>query len=327
MKRQRKLSKGIIRSIIVAAVVLVITATLLITNIFVPVKYLSSYMVISNDRAESNTLRVRFLNVGFGDCTVVEFPDGKTMLIDGGNGSYKNQLSVFKTLNKSGIKTIDFLICASVKSEHCGGLAEIVKYKKVKTTYIPYCQNIKITSEYRAFYNALANSGAERKYIEYGSGYYEKADFFFCFLSPSAKDLEGGEYDNLNTSPSIESINNASAVIWIEYKGVSLLLLGDAGVETQQKLCAFPVMEVGGGRTVDIRSCNIVKVSNHGDGICACPALYDLITPEAAIISVGTNNRGCPSQQVLSTVGDKLYRTDEKGLITVTAKNGGYAIN
>lgn len=330
MQRKRKLSKGLLKAIIVAALVSVITVSLLITNVFVPVKYLFSYTVISNEVAERDTLRVRFLNVGFGDCSVIEFPDGKTMLIDCGDGGYSNQLSVFKTLNKSGIKTIDFLVCTSVKGEHCGGLAEILKYKNVKTVYMPYCKNTSITTEYRAFNQALNKSGATRTFIEFGIGVFNDS-YAFCFLSPSAIGLDGGEYDDLNNTPSATSVNNASAVLWLEYNGISFLFLSDCGKETQEKLCLLPVIQLKEGYVFDLSKCNIVKVSNHGDGVSACPMLYDVMTPEAAVISVGTNARSCPSQQVLTDVGnrvgDKLYRTDEFGTVTVTVRNGGYRIN
>lgn len=326
MGRQRKLSKGILRSIITAAVVGLLTLALVITNIFIPVKYLSSYIVIANDISVIGELRVRFLNAGYGDCAIINLPDGKTMLVDAGNGRYSSQLGILKTLNKSGIKTIDYLICTSVKSEHCGGLAEIVKYKTVKKVYSPYCKNTFITSEYRAFCQAVS----DKEYIEYGGGVYTD-DYFFCFLSPSAISLKGGEYDKLNTSPNSTNINNASAVIWLEYKGVGILFLSDAGTQTLKKLCTVPEMEVGAGHTVNLKNCNIVQVANHGGEASVCTMFYDLIKPEAAIISVGENGDGSPSLQVMSDVathvGDKLYRTDKNGAVTVTVKDGAYVIN
>ena len=62
----------------------------------------------------------------------------------------------------------------------------------------------------------------------------------------------------------------------------------------------------------------------------ACAAFYDLLSPEAAVISVGENGSGCPSVQALSdiinNVGNNLYRTDERGNITIEVTATGYTI-
>ncbi|MDE7214431.1 MAG: hypothetical protein K2N68_01150, partial [Clostridia bacterium] len=83
MTRRKKLSKKLLILIITACFIAVFAAAILITNAFIPVKYLSAYCVAA-DKNKQDDLRVTFLNVGHGDCTLVEFPDGKTLLIDGG---------------------------------------------------------------------------------------------------------------------------------------------------------------------------------------------------------------------------------------------------
>lgn len=64
--------------------------------------------------------------------------------------------------------------------------------------------------------------------------------------------------------------------------------------------------------------------------ISACAQFYDLLSPEAAVISVGENGSGCPSVQAMSdvikSVGSNLYRTDECGNIIIEVTASGYAI-
>ena len=336
-QKKKKLSKGKIRAIIVAAVSCAVALALIITNFFVPVKYLASYFVRHNKGAAEGVMRVRFVDVGYGDCTIVELPDGKNMLIDCGSGSSANQKRILKFLNKCDINTIDYLICTSVNSEHCGGFAEIIQYKKVKTIYMPYCLNVYVTDAYRDFVYSANSSGAQKKIIEYGAGVTnEEYDYFFLFLSPSVHTNTEGEYANLNANPSDESARNAaSAVMWLQYGKTSFLFTSDATSKVQESICdSYPLEDGGyykiGKYSVKLEACNIVKVANHGNATSACVQLYETTKPEAAVISVGKNGNGCPSLEAMSDainfVGDKLYRTDEHGTVTFEVTKDEYSL-
>ncbi|MDE6597450.1 MAG: MBL fold metallo-hydrolase [Clostridia bacterium] len=336
-QKKKKLSKGKIRAIIVAAVSCAIALALIITNFFVPVKYLASYFVLHNKGAAEGVMRVRFVDVGYGDCTIVELPDGKNMLIDCGNGTSANQKRILKFLNKCDIDTIDYLVCTSVNNEQCGGFGEIIQYKKVKTIYMPYCLNAYVTDGYRDFVLSANSSKAEKKIIEYGEGASNEAyDYFFVFLSPSIHTNPEGEYANLNSNPSDESARNAaSAVMWLQYGDTSFLFTSDATSAVQEKICNDLLMTSGivGDYMVDHHNgdiSKIIKVANHGNANSACAPLYDFFKPQAAVISVGKNGNGCPSLEVISDavnyVGDKLYRTDEHGTVTFEVTREGYAV-
>ncbi|MDE7306313.1 MAG: MBL fold metallo-hydrolase [Clostridia bacterium] len=336
-QKKKKLSKGKIRAIIVAAVSCAVALALIITNFFVPVKYLASYFVLHNKGAAEGVMRVRFVDVGYGDCTIVELPDGKNMLIDCGDGRSVNQKRILKFLNQCDIDTIDYLVCTSVNNEHCGGFDEIIQYKKVKTIYMPYCLNTYVTDGYRDFVLAANSSNAEKKIIEYGAGEAnEEYNYFFVFLSPSIHTNPEGEYANLNANPSSESArNSASAVMWLQYGDTGFLFTGDASVKVQTKICEELLITDGvvGDYKIDFHNSDvakIVKVANHGNANSACAPLYDFIKPEAAVISVGQNGNGCPSLEVISDAakyaGDKLYRTDERGTVTFEVTRDGYAV-
>ncbi|MDE6586646.1 MAG: hypothetical protein K2K80_08215 [Clostridia bacterium] len=323
--------KRIIVSIAVAAVIVAVSLSILITNIFVPVKYLISYCV-KVDVNQSNVLRVSFVDVGFGDCTIVELPDGKTMLIDGGNGTHKNNLKVFKELNARGIDKIDYLVCSSVSAEHCGGLSEMLKYKKVENIYAPYCPATFINSEFRSFTEEAAKLGKIPEICEYGEGIFDDdAGYNFCFLSPSVHTLEDGEYQNLATEPTRENINAASAIIWIEYGGHGFLLTGNAPSKTIQKLFEGQsgAVEIN-GKTVDLSHCAVIKVPNHGSYSSAYADMYKLTFPQAAVLSVGKNGYGFPSVQAISdaqqSVGENFYRTDTDGTVTFTVKDAKMSV-
>lgn len=328
-RKKKKLSKFQLRAIIIGAVSLVFALAFIITNIFIPVKYLASYMVARNRGAAEGVMRVRFVDAGYGDCIIVELPDGKNMLIDGGNGSAPNQAKILKYLNSCDINTIDYLICTSVKSEHCGGLAEIIKYKTVNKIYMPYCLNTFINDKYRDFALAARDSGAPVIISQYGAGGKNtEYGYFFSFLSPSIISNPEGEYAELNKNGgSEEAVNNSSAVIWLEYAGTAFLFTSDAGSKVLNGICNSYAV-AGEDYPVKLENCTVISVSGHGSADSSAQ-LYDTAKPEVAVISVGENGRGCPSAAAIADaancVGDNLYRTDG-GAVTIEVNKEGYKI-
>ena len=326
-EKVKKLTKPKVWSIISASIVVVISIVLIITNFFIPVKYLASYCVIGK-RAKPGVMRVTFVDVGFGDSIIVELPDGKNMLIDAGDAGYTHKSKVFKELNKRDIDTIDYLICSSVNKEHCGGLAEIVKHKNIGTVYMPYCKNKYITDEFCAFVNQIEKSRVEKIYSSYKKG-VDTGEYFFTFLSPSAADLEYGEYQELNTNPSEATRANSSAMLWLEYADTAFLFTSDVQTSVLDFIVSMNELSMG-YLPVDIEKCKIVQLAGHGDKLSACATFYDLLNPEVAIISVGKNGNGSPSNEAISdvvnSVGKNLYITDKHGNITIEVTADGYTV-
>jgi competence protein ComEC len=324
----KRLKKSKLIVVIIAVVVAVVFTALIVTDVFVPVKYLSAYIV----NAESSTdgeLTVSYLDVGYGDCIVVQLPDEKTMLIDGGDGSYKNNLNILKYLNSNKINKIDYLICTSIRSEHCGGLAEILQYKEVEKAYIPYCKNTRITTEYSEFYTTLNQKHIPFEYSAVGLGEGDsESNYFFTFLSPSDKDDPNSEYNEFNSDATKVNINNVSAVLWLQYGNKGFVFTSDAGTATLEKitesykLCA----EIGqpfcalGDFSVKLEDCVFVQVAGHGGDKCTYADWYATLSPEKAVISVGKNYSDCPSLAALSDV------TDCNAEVMVTSESGNIVI-
>lgn len=330
-----KLKKSVITFIIAEIVLLTLAIALMITDIFIPVKYLTAYTVKPHPN-ERGTMRVDYIDVSFGDCTLIELPDGKNVLIDGGNGAYSNTLHILKFLNSRGVNKIDWLICTSVKSEHCGGLAEIVKYKDVGYAYIPYCRNTRITGEYHSLVTALKDNKVSYTYACVGEG-IAGDDYFLTFLSPTNYLSPDGEYADLNTNPNKATIENASAVVWLEYEGVPFAFTSDVRAEGLKRMveeysvakelgqpyCAF------NGRSVALDNCKILTAPAHGGEDNNYAPWYELIKPEEVIISVGKNYADYPSNKALSDICNYTQPryTMSSGDITVTVKDGVYRIS
>lgn len=307
-------------AVIISAIIALVALSLFIANFFVPIKYLKSYF-IKDSRAEAGAMRVSFIDVGYGSCTLVELPDGKIMLIDGGDGSYSSNLKIFQILNGKKIDAIDYLLCSSLNSEHCGGLAEILKYKKVSKIYMPYCENP--FDEFATFCTAAEAEAAEIVYGEYALGETGE-DWFFKILSPSVLSDEDGEYADFSSNRSSASaINNYSAVVWLEYAGAGFLFTGDAETEVLKKICSsYEVAK--DDYPAALENCKVLAIG-HGSEYSLYKPLYGLLKAEFAIISVGENGENCPSENVIAEVSaySEVYRTDEGGSVILEVDGNG----
>lgn len=334
MKGKRKrLKKSTIISLITAAVTGIVVVVLLIINMYVPVKYIAAYIMCGSDELEG-VADVTYIDVEYGTCIAVRFPDGKTMVIDGGNGTYTNRCKIIKALNSMDIDYIDWLVCSSVKSEHCGGLSEIVKYKHIGTVYYPYCNNIYITDDYYNFYTEAVESGADMVFSQYKVG-ASGDNYFFSFLSPSVIDNAEGEYAQLNNYASEETINAASSVLWLEIYGTSFIFCSDATEDVMTKVCENYLMftAVGDsyaaqdGYSVKLENLDIVEAADHGS--VASATFYDFTQPDYTIISVGENTSGSPSTAALSTICNygQAFTTQNCGTIKINVYSDGYLIS
>ena len=107
---------------------------------------------------EEGQLRMHFLNVGQGDSTLIEFPDGKVALIDGGDGSNASAERVLRYMNALKIDTVDYLVVSHADSDHCGTLDEVVRMKKILNAYLPAVNATNAGAEYAELYRELMRS-------------------------------------------------------------------------------------------------------------------------------------------------------------------------
>ncbi|MEZ4240676.1 MAG: MBL fold metallo-hydrolase [Myxococcota bacterium] len=72
-------------------------------------------------------VRLTFLDVGQGDATLVEWPDGRRWLVDGGRPS----ADVLGWLRRSGIRRLDAVVATHPDADHAAGLAPVVAALRV----------------------------------------------------------------------------------------------------------------------------------------------------------------------------------------------------
>lgn len=276
-----------------------------------------------------NLLKLKFIDVGQGESSLIEFPNGKTMLIDGGSmmGDFDMGGSVVAPyLWDSGITKIDYVIGSHADSDHIGGLSFILKEMIVKN----YSDNgqdsldlsLSILHEIAAEKNipwTVLQAGDEIKIDE-----KVKVEILHPTNQFRVKSLEfrGKPKNSIPNTQNLRGYdNNLSIVIKITYEKFSVLFTGDIEKEAEK----FLIEKHG----ASLKS-TIVKAPHHGSNSSSTGEFINTVNPEAAIFSVGYKNPfRHPNKKVLERYREKrakIYRTDRDGLIEIESDGENYTI-
>lgn len=257
--------------------------------------------------ADGGKLRVTFLDVGQGDCSLVRFPDGGAMLIDSGGSEWgmdPGRATVAPYLWNGGIRRLDYAVLSHPHPDHAGGYAYIL-------SHFPAGQVWEGGQEtdgdaYRAFREAVQKSGAERHVVT-KRGELDIGGAKLQILHTPAVNMKetGGGKDTTE--------NNRSLVIRISYGDVSFLFAGDCEKAAQHAmLTANPPLPLGS---------TVLKVPHHGSADAAYAEFIKAVSPSVAVVSTGRHNRfGHPSPAMagmLRQAGAWLYNTADDGAVTV----------
>lgn len=302
--------------IIVFIIVAVILFALTVFSWFVPMgewKYHFQLPKVSA-RAE-NALRIHFLDVGQGDATLIEFPDDKVALIDGGNDRNENTATILRYMNALKINTIDYLVATHADGDHVGGLDTVLAYKSVRKAFIP--KQVIAGEQYLQFYEALQKENCEIVYSERMQIAWTDT-YQFSFLYPY-------EY-----AEEIQENNDNSAVLWLSYQDVSTLFMGDASAKLEKRLVDEAKNGLLNGFASHLFETDVLKVSHHGSKYSTCEVFLQYVQAKTAVISCGEENvYGHPHEETLQRLEDReiqTYRTDIDGNCMVTIADNTYRV-
>ena len=107
---------------------------------------------------EFQDMKVNFLDVGQGDCIIIELPDNKTMIIDSGDfSSDQKAISNFTSLRN--IDTFDYLLLTHSDRDHVGNMDWVIENYKIGYIFRPnnYSKN-DISSSLPAEFNPVIDS-------------------------------------------------------------------------------------------------------------------------------------------------------------------------
>jgi competence protein ComEC len=255
-------------------------------------------------RPSDGRLRVIFLDVGQGDAALVELPDGRRMLVDGGPGGERRfdvgERVVAPLLWNRAVGSLDAVVMTHPDPDHAGGLAAILRRFRVRELWdngLPdqAAEEIRWLAE---------RQGTVRRRLVAGDRIW-LGPALITVLNPPATPLGGSP-----RGPASDE-NNNSLVLRLDWHLASFLFTGDVEQEGEAELLARR-------RPLAHR---VLKVAHHGSRYSTTEEFLKAGRPSLAVISAGQRNPfRHPHPEVLARLaaaGAKILRTDSDGAVIV----------
>ena len=247
-------------------------------------------------------LTVDMLDVGQGDAILIRV-DGHAALIDAG----PRDADTVAQIRALGVESLDFVVATHPHADHIGLMAEVITSFDVDV----YIDNgmTHTTKNYERVMAAVTATEVGYQQAKTGMAFELGDEATFTVLFPGDTLLSGTRSD----------LNSNSVVLRLDHGQISFLFTGDSEGATEGALLG-----------ADIKSVDVLKVAHHGSGHSSSGAFLAKLKPEAALISVGADNRyHHPYDEALDrlrTVGALVYRTDLSGNIRAVSDGNGVEI-
>ncbi|MDP8228176.1 MAG: ComEC/Rec2 family competence protein, partial [Candidatus Electryoneaceae bacterium] len=250
-------------------------------------------------RPMTNRFQVWFLDVGNGDAAVWRFPDGRTVVVDGGPIPWgRTQGKTIGVLKYWGCRKIDLMVATHNDYDHIAGLTDVIEQYPVSiaiaspiiSTSRTYAKLCSLSIDYNVYwYNASAGmevNGFDRGYRlkivgpPYGVQGWTTNDASVALLLEVP--TENGQPIHLLTAGDIEQVGEEA-----------LVRSGDIGSE-------------------------LLKVSHHGSKTSSSSAFLSAVQPHIAVMTrAGRFERGRSLEVIrrFDSLGVDLHYTDKEGAI------------
>ena len=245
---------------------------------------------------------VDFLDVGQGDATAIRLPDGRLLLVDGGESlenwdSAKRVLVPF--LRDARKKAFDMVFVTHFHSDHVGGVMRLLEEGRVGKLVVARADTT--TALARLTRSLARKRGTAVDFVGEPDTVARADGVEMIVLHPSRSTA-------IDTS--FASINDSSMVIVLRSKTAQFVLTGDTGPTAMDRIADL----------IELGKITVLKTPHHGGKGTLSVHFLEKIRPQYAVFSVGRNNRfGHPSREIVRTYqgsGAKTFRTDIDGCVS-----------
>ena len=247
-------------------------------------------------------MKVHFIDVGQGDSILIQSPNGKSMLIDGGGKSKDDPVLNF--LKAQGISKLDYVVATHPDEDHIGGLISVLKSNIKIGTFID-SGKVHTSNTYKEMIQLITN---------------DNSIIFKTAKKGEVISFDGLLFNVLHADANASDNNDASIVLKLTYNQVSFLLTGDADTGIESEMMS----------KYNVKS-TILKAGHHGSDTSSSAAFINAVKPAVTILSYGeSNSYGHPNKTIvnrLSSSGSKIYHTAISGTITVKTNGTTYSVD
>lgn len=238
-----------------------------------------------------DALDTAVLDVGQGQCVVLMGRDF-TLVADCGstNASEDPGDTAARYLLSRGRSRVDALILSHYHADHMNGVPELLRRMHVALLLAPPPES----EEAQALLAEAEEAGAQIVIVS-----EEVKEFSFGALRAVIVPPLGNVGDNEECLCSL-----------LQVEDYEVLLTGDASRATELRLL----------ERLPLPDAELLIAGHHGSANSCSDALLKAAAPDVAVVSVGRNNYGLPSEEALARIaaaGAVIYRTDRAGTVEI----------
>lgn len=253
-----------------------------------------------------NNLTIVYLDVGQGDSTIIRMPNGKAMLIDG--GEREQTQTILNTAADLDVKGFDVVVATHPHADHIGGLIEV--FNKFPVGRVLDSGQFHTTKTFEDYLTAIEENKIPYAMAQEGDTIDLDPSVELRILNPP-KTLPFGSHDP-------DQFNNNSVVVKLTYGEFTAIFPGDIEQSTEKRLASSDI---------DV---DVLLASHHGSRYSNTAPYLAAASPEAMIIYSGADNiYGYPHTETLERISKLepvLFRTDVDGHIKLVANQTHYRI-